>query len=405
MACVLGFQELASHNPFVQHLMDELYLPDFVGTYFVIRSLTYLDERGGLQFGDLATPIELSGDGVIQPPTPTGHQAWFRGGRPHNPDGTQVHLGGGPQRIVIAADFETDQSFSCKLTDDQTGQLRPYHSFEEKIRTYLDKITGPAVAKFPDSRTRRAIAARVEEQGTPLRYPDMLSSKYHMNDLSRLLVGKRVAIIGLGGTGSYILDFIARTHLAEIALFDDDAVLADTIFRYPGFIPGALNNKKKVHALSEQYANWHSNITAVAERVTADNIESLALFDFTFVSIDDGPSRIFIVDWLSQRGIPFVDTGMGLNRVPGGLNGVARITGVDRTAFEETARTVFLPGERPEEDDYRRQAQIAELNALNAALAVIRFKQHFEIYERMDESPSCIFETSSFDIDRPVRTE
>ena len=43
-----------------------------------------------------------------------------------------------------------------------------------------------------------------------------------------------MAIIGLGGTGSYILDFIARTHLERIALFDDDKVHVHTIFRIPG---------------------------------------------------------------------------------------------------------------------------------------------------------------------------
>jgi hypothetical protein len=51
---------------------------------------------------------------------------------------------------------------------------------------------------------------------------------------------------------------------------------------------------------------------------------------------------------------------------------------------EDTIRTIdtaYLPTENAKEDEYRRQAQIAELNALNAALAVIRFKQHFGIYD------------------------
>ena len=130
--------------------------------------------------------------------------------------------------------------------------MRAYHSFEEKVRTYLDTITGPAMAAFPDATPLRALEVKAAEQGTPLRFPDMLSSRYHMNDLSRLLDGKRVAIVGLGGTGAYILDFIARTHLAEIALFDDDKVHVHTIFRFPGFIPGAIGSLK-VDALWRQY--------------------------------------------------------------------------------------------------------------------------------------------------------
>lgn len=66
---------------------------------------------------------------------------------------------------------------------------------------------------------------------------------------------------------------------------------------------------------------------------------------------------------------------------------------------------MFLPGDDPKENEYRRQGQIAELNALNGALAVIRFKQHFGIYDRLDDAASFIFETSTFEIDRPKVAE
>lgn len=303
----------------------------------------------------------------------------------------------------MADGFETDSSFSYKLLD-AAGQMRPYRSLEEKVRTYLDTITGPALTLFPDATPLKGIEVKAAEQGTPLRFPDTLSSRYHMNDVSRLLEGKRVAIVGLGGTGSYILDFIARTHLSEIALFDDDKVHVHTIFRFPGFIPRAIGSLK-VDALARQYGQWHANITPIAERISEANVQRLGEFDFVFVAVDHGPSRLFIADWLSANAVPFVDCGMGLNRAPVGLNGVVRITGVDRAAFDTTARTPFLPGGDPKGGEYRRQGQIAELNALNATLAVVRFKQHFAIYDRLDESASVIFETSSFEVDRPAPPE
>lgn len=395
MACGSEFRELANRNRFVKDLEEQGYLLDFVGGYFVVYGLPYLNERGELAYGDWASPVDMA-EGVIDPPK--NHQAWFRGGRPHDQNGRQLRLGGGADKVKVAEGFETDSSFSYKLHD-TAGQPRSYHSFEEKVHTYLDTITAPAMAAFPDATPLRAIAVRAEEQGTPLQFPDTLSSRYHMNDLSRLLEGKRVAIVGLGGTGSYILDFIARTHLAEIALFDDDKVHVHTIFRFPGFFPRAIGSLK-VDALGQQYGHWHANITSVPERVTEANIERLRDFDFVFLAVDHGPSRIFIADWLTISGIPFVDCGMGLNRAPVGLNGVVRVTGVDRAAYETTARTVFLPGGDPEGGEYRRQGQIAELNALNAALAVVRFKQFFAIYDRLDEAASIIFETSSFEVDR-----
>ena len=54
-----------------------------------------------------------------------------------------------------------------------------------------------------------------------------------------------------------------------------------------------------------------------------------------------------------RKSIPFVDCGMGLNRVIGGLNGTARITGVDRAAFEKTAAGTATVDVKTKEDEYR----------------------------------------------------
>jgi molybdopterin/thiamine biosynthesis adenylyltransferase len=216
--------------------------------------------------------------------------------------------------------------------------------------------------------------------------------------VSSLLRGKKVAIIGLGGTGSYILDFLARTHLERIALFDDDKVHVHTIFRIPGFIARAIGDLK-VHALARQYGQWHASLDPVPERITSANIERLNGIDFVFVSVDDGPSRLYIVDWLSARGIPYVDCGMGVDRSLVGLSGFVRITGADRKSYEDNVSSARLPTENVKVNEYRKQAQITELNALNAAMAVIRFKQHFKLLDRLDEATSYIFDTATLEID------
>lgn len=394
MACGLEFRELASRNPFVVDLEEQGYLLDLVNGYLVIYGIPYLGEDGTLQHGDWLSGLDLA-DGVIDPPR--DHQAWFRGGSPHDGQGRALRLGGGVAEVEVAKGFVTNRSFSYKLADN--GQMRAYASFEEKVTTYLDTITAPAMAKFEHATPQRAIERMAVEQGSPLKFPDTLSARYNINDISALLREKRVAIVGLGGTGSYILDFVARTHLKEIALFDDDKVHVHTIFRQPGFIHRAIG-RLKIDALAGQYGNWHAGIRGVAERITAENVEQLSGFDFVFVSVDDGPTRILVADWLSANGIPFVDCGMGLNRSVVGLNGFMRITGVDRAAFDQTANTRFLPGQNVELGEYRKQAQIGELNALNAVLAVLRFKQHFGMLDRLDDAVSYTFETASFDLDR-----
>jgi len=44
----------------------------------------------------------------------------------------------------------------------------------------------------------------------------------------------QVAIVGVGGTGSYILDFLAKTRVREIHLFDGDYFFSHNAFRTPG---------------------------------------------------------------------------------------------------------------------------------------------------------------------------
>ncbi|WP_425230022.1 ThiF family adenylyltransferase [Sphingomonas sp.] len=385
--------ELASRNPFIRDLDEQGYHVDFIGGYLVVFGLPYLDPAGRLQHGDWASPLDLNG-AVIDPPS--NHQAWWRGVRPCDQSGRELRLGGGAHAIAITGDLTTDQSFSFKLLEN--GVARTYRSFEEKVETYFDAITGPALAAFPNATPLRGIEIGAAVQGSPLRFPDTMSSRYHMNDVSMLLRGRKVAIVGLGGTGSYILDFIARTHLERIALFDDDKVHVHTIFRIPGFIPGAIG-QPKVDALARQYAQWHGGIQPVPERLEAHNVDRLGEFDFVFVSVDDGPARLLIVDWLSANGVPFVDCGMGLNRSAVGLSGFVRITGTDRAAFERNRASVRLPTGNAADDEYRKQAQITELNALNAVMAVIRFKQHFGLFDRESDATCSIFDTAPVEID------
>jgi molybdopterin/thiamine biosynthesis adenylyltransferase len=393
MACAFGLPELASRNAFIKDYEETGYLIDFIGGYLVFFGLPYLDQDGKLQHGDWVSPVDLNGQ-VIDPPS--NHQAWWRGSRPHDQQRRQLKLGGGADKVTVSNDLVTDFSFSYKLLD-ENGAMRAYRSFDEKVQTYLDTITAPALAAYPRATPLRAIAVNAAAQGSPLRYPDTMSSRYHINDLSALLRGKKVAIIGLGGTGSYILDFVARTHLAQITLFDDDKVHVHTIFRLPSFIPNAIG-RLKAEVLAQHYDQWHSGIEGVATRITAENVERLKNFDFVFVSVDDGPARRLIIEWLSANGVPYVDCGMGLNRSTVGLSGFVRVTGSDRKAFEDNVGTVRLPVENAKEDEYRKQAQITELNALNATMAFIRFKQHFGLLDRENDATSLIFDTATFEI-------
>ena len=96
---------------------------------------------------------------------------------------------------------------------------------------------------------------------------------------------------------------------------------------------------------------------------------------FAFVCVDKGSSRAGIFELLISKGIPFIDVGMGLNRNRGPISGLLRTTYYSAAHGQEVREEDLAPLTDDLDDIYRTNIQISELNALNACLAVVRFKQ------------------------------
>ena len=70
-------------------------------------------------------------------------------------------------------------------------------------------------------------------------YEDTASSRADIVTINSKLKSLRIGIVGLGGTGSYVLDFVAKTPVKEIHLFDGDTFDQHNAFRAPGAASGA----------------------------------------------------------------------------------------------------------------------------------------------------------------------
>ena len=69
---------------------------------------------------------------------------------------------------------------------------------------------------------------------------------------------------------------------------------------------------------------------------------------------------------------------MGIEEIDGRLGGLLRVTTSLPGRREQARQRIPVPA--PERDDYGRNIQTADLNALNALIAVIRWKRHLGIY-------------------------
>jgi hypothetical protein len=184
-----------------------------------------------------------------------------------------------------------------------------------------------------------------------------------------------VAVIGIGGTGAYVLDFLVKTPVREIRAFDLDLFHVHNAFRSPGKLDSNELGKLKAEVYLSRYDNFRTGLTVTPKLIDASSADELNGVTFAFVCVDKGSSRAGIFDLLISKGIPFIDVGMGLSRKNGSLNGMLRTTYYS-AEHGQIVRDKGLAELADAPDNlYRTNIQIGELNALNACLAVIRFKQ------------------------------
>ena len=205
-----------------------------------------------------------------------------------------------------------------------------------------------------------------------------------------------VAIVGLGGTGSYILDLIAKTPVREIRLFDGDKFGSHNAFRAPGAPSLELLQEapQKVDYFQSIYSKMRRNIVAYGY-VDESTVEHLKDVEFAFVSVDAEKGRKFVVEKLEEFGIPFIDVGMGVFIGDGGAEGT--LMGQLRVSTSTADSRDIVRPELPIADDeggenlYDSNIQIAELNALNAVLAVIKWKKLLGFYHDAKREYSSLY--------------
>ncbi|HEX2859225.1 MAG TPA: ThiF family adenylyltransferase [Alphaproteobacteria bacterium] len=214
-----------------------------------------------------------------------------------------------------------------------------------------------------------------DDEPTVFEYPETASGRVGIGQLTALLNTEKVGIIGTGGTGAYILDFVSKTPVQEIRLIDGDEFLTHNAFRAPGAasLTELREVPKKVDYLKAQYANMRSGIVAHPVALDESNLHLLDGLTFVFICIDGGRVKKAIIDKLESMGVSFIDVGMGINVSDDGLGGIVQITASTPDNREEIRKSVSLADDA--ENLYATNIQIAELNALNAAMAVIKWKK------------------------------
>ena len=222
-------RQLVNHNNDLRRLVEQGYAVAFDSNHLIVRDIPYLDRDRQMRIGALvAKLVFIDQEHVMQ----TDHQVLFAGSVPYGLDGNPIpNLGGGSAQLALtdtSKDVVVERSFSNKPK--VTGK---FSDFFEKIESYVTIISGPAIELYGAS----PYTFRVVEDGTSdsvFKFHDTLTSLAEISDLAPKFKDDVVAVIGLGGTGSYILDFLVKTPVREIRAFDRDIFCVHNAFRSPG---------------------------------------------------------------------------------------------------------------------------------------------------------------------------
>ena len=225
------------------------------------------------------------------------------------------------------------------------------------------------------------------------KYPDTNSSRAGIEFLNRKFENQKIAIIGLGGTGSYILDQVAKTPVKEIHIFDGDDFQLHNAFRSPGAVSSEKleteNGIKKVDYYFDIYSNMHTGIIAHAKYVLVESINELRDFNYVFISIDKNVVRYALAKAFLEIGVTFIDVGIGVNKVNDSLSGAVRVT--VGSSDKSDHLNLRIGSSESEENEYSSNIQIADLNCLNAMLAVVKWKKLSGFYQDIKKEHNSLF--------------
>jgi molybdopterin/thiamine biosynthesis adenylyltransferase len=380
-------------NADVQALIDDGYSVVIIDDrYLIVENVPYCPAAGQIEYGDIISPFSVV-NGASQ--LNNDHTVWFTGTVPHTAQGTSL------QNALVADTTEAliaNRKVRCRLSNkpEQPDDLvHLLQSFHVKMLHYVNKLSRHARDIDESARADYRGRLQINAQPSVFYFPNAAIARSGLDAYEDKLRQRKVAIVGVGGTGSYILDALAKMPIGEIYIYDGDKIEPHNAYRMPGALkPGEVfGGIAKTEHLAKHYGHMRSGIIGRPVRVDEQNIEELSDCNFVFIAVDHGPSRGLIANYLVARGIPFIDVGIGVDKVQDKvqLHARARVTLVTPQTADLVAK---LPTADDTEEGVYNNIQLVELNALNAVLAVVRYKQFLGFYTDEAEAETIKYKAS-----------
>lgn len=211
----------------IQRLVDEQYQVTIDGAYLIVDRIPYVTSDRTIAWGALICPYR-NVDGI--PQLDNDHQCWFTGDIPHRADGSSMEsalVSESSEQTV--AGRQVRYRFSNK--PEPIGDFFDNHY--NKVTHYIGKISRHARDLDPLVSATSIGSFRRREVPSVFFYSNDAISQGGLDAYTDKLRLRRVCIVGAGGTGSFILDALAKEEIEQIDVYDHDSIEPKNVYRMP----------------------------------------------------------------------------------------------------------------------------------------------------------------------------
>ena len=198
----MSTRRLVRDSDDLTRLVNEGYAIRIESGHLLVDDVPFVTSQRQVQRGTMICPLDTQGNSIAKP---QNHVMWFAGGVPcdkHGNELTSLVIGQGPFPMTSAV--VADCQFSQKPSADG------YANYYDKVVTYVRLVAGHAQALQPGVTATTFKPVATDEDESVFRYMDTASSRAGIGVHTDKLALAKVAIVGLGGTGAYLLDQLAQ---------------------------------------------------------------------------------------------------------------------------------------------------------------------------------------------------
>lgn len=203
----------------------------------------------------------------------------------------------------------------------------------------------------------------------------------------------KVAVVGVGGTGSHVIQQLAYLGVKTFVLIDSDTVKETNLNRLIGASNSDIGKSKvEIGKRSIEFINPSSNVTTVADTFISEaGVEALKGVDFIFGCMDKEGGRLLLTEFCKAYEKPYLDIATEISEGTWGGRTFFSDTEAgclecnQELAKDEVHRDLSTPEDRSVDDKIygvsRAKLQntgpsVVSLNGILASLAITEFMVH-----------------------------